>query len=67
MKWYRFDELEGSWEKVETIREDVPVLLQAFCDDDGSDYTRLELHAHSLPVAAAGPGSVLPISGWSKF
>ncbi|KAE9043464.1 hypothetical protein PR003_g6175 [Phytophthora rubi] len=43
VKWYGLDELEESWEPVETIREDVPVLLQAFLNDGGDDPARLAL------------------------
>ncbi|KAE8886173.1 hypothetical protein PF003_g29779 [Phytophthora fragariae] len=43
VKWYGLDELEESWEPVETIREDVPVLLKAFLNDGGDDPARLAL------------------------
>ncbi|KAE8992224.1 hypothetical protein PR003_g21766 [Phytophthora rubi] len=40
IKWYGLDELEASWEPADAVREDVPLLFEAFINAEPADPER---------------------------
>jgi hypothetical protein len=54
VKWYGLDDVEASWEPAETIKEDVPVLFQAFLNAHPDDADRRALAAATGSTIAPG-------------